>query len=56
MGIEVQSVLLALLVFNAPSSHSCTTDGKSAVGSQVVWLAVSRAGSFQCCHEDRIAI
>lgn len=36
MGREVQSVLLALLVFNAPSSHSCTTDGKSAVGSQVV--------------------
>lgn len=36
MGREVQSVLLALLVFNAPSSHSCTTDGKSAMGSQVV--------------------
>lgn len=36
MGREVQSVLLALLVFNAPSSHSCTTDGKSAVSSQMI--------------------
>lgn len=36
MGREVQSVLLALTVFNAPSSHSCTTDGRSALSSPAI--------------------
>lgn len=36
MGREVQSVLLAPTVFNAPSSHSCTTDGRSALSSPAI--------------------